>query len=269
MFSYAGCERRLGFMKSEPQAGTNGAIGPLEVFKQECEERVAGYASDALLKESGRNFLTQTLRAKYSYNFRWMGRPIIQYPQDIVALQEIIWQVQPDCIIETGIAHGGSIIFFASMLELLGNNGVVIALDIDIRKHNRTEIERHPMSKRITMIEGSSVDPTIARRVAMLASKQSRILVVLDSDHTHGHVLAELCLYAPLVSVGSYCVVFDGVIEDMAKGFYSDRNWGPGNNPKTAVNEFLKSNSQFVIDRELENKLVVTAAPSGYLRRIK
>jgi cephalosporin hydroxylase len=242
---------------------------PIEEFKRERRERIASYRDDTYLKESGRNFLAQTLRAKYSYNFMWMGRPIIQYPQDMVALQEIIWSVKPDCIIETGIAHGGSIIFSASMLELLGNDGIVIALDIDIRAHNRVLIESHPMKKRITMIEGSSTDPAIAARVRELAAQRSRIMVVLDSDHTHDHVLGELKLYAPCVSVGSYCVVFDGVIEDMPDGFYSNRRWGSGNNPKTAVLEYLKSNDHFEVDLELEHKLVVTAAPSGYLRRIR
>ena len=241
---------------------------PVEVFKQERKDRIASYAADKQLIASGREFLKETLRAKYSYNFSWMGRPVIQYPQDMAALQEIIWNVRPDCIIETGIAHGGSIIFSASMLELLGNDGIVIALDIDIRSHNRTLIEKHPMMKRITMIEGSSIDPAIGARVAALAAPRSSIMVVLDSDHTHDHVLKELRLYAPLVTAGSYCVVFDGVIEDMPDGFYSDRRWGPGNNPKTAVREFLKSNGNFIVDEDIENKLVVTAAPSGYLRRV-
>jgi cephalosporin hydroxylase len=245
----------------------NHAPGPVEAFKRERTDRIASYADDTQLMARGREFLKETLRAKYSYNFTWMGRPVIQYPQDMVALQEIIWSVRPDCIIETGIAHGGSIIFSASMLELLGNDGMVVALDIDIRAHNRALIEEHPMKKRITMIEGSSVDPAVAAQVASLAKGRTRIMVILDSDHTHEHVLGELSLYAPYVSVGSYCVVFDGVIEDMPDGFYPDRRWGPGNNPKTAVREFLKSNANFIIDKDIENKLVVTAAPSGYLRR--
>ena len=255
-------------MKSEQTSDDVKYNDPVNLFRQERKKLMASYAEDNALKESGRSFLYQTLRAKYSYNFSWMGRPIIQYPQDIMALQEIIWNVKPDCIIETGVAHGGSVVFSASMLELLGNNGIVIALDIDIRKHNRIEIERHPMMKRITMIEGSSVDTEIAAKVKDIAAGRSRVLVCLDSDHTHDHVLAELELYAPLVSIGSYCVVFDGIIEDMPEGFFPDRRWGPGNNPKTAVMEYLKKNKNFVIDHEIENKLVITAAPSGYLHRI-
>ncbi len=244
-------------------------MDPIAEFKQECKDRIASYPSDKPLQASGKSFLSETLRTKYSYNFTWMGRPIIQYPQDMVAMQEIIWKVKPDCIIEIGIAHGGSLIFSASMLELLGNDGRVIGVDVDIRKHNRAEIEKHPMFKRISMIEGSSVDDAVAAQVRNLAKTHKTILVSLDSDHTHAHVLRELQLYAPLVSVGSYCVVFDGIIEDMPDGFYADRRWGPGNNPKTAVWEYMKTNDSFEIDTEIEAKLVVTAAPSGYLKRIK
>jgi cephalosporin hydroxylase len=179
-------------MKSEQKLDNVTHDDPVSLFRQERKERIASYSEDDALKESGRSFLFQTLRAKYSYNFSWMGRPIIQYPQDMMALQEIIWNVRPDCIIETGIAHGGSVIFSASMLELLGNDGIVIALDIDIRKHNRIEIERHTMMKRITMIEGSSVDKEIAEKVRDIAAGRSRVLVCLDSDHTHDHVLSEL-----------------------------------------------------------------------------
>jgi cephalosporin hydroxylase len=242
-------------------------MDPITQFKQERTDRIAGYPADKPLTSSAHNFLVESLRARYSYNFTWMGRPIIQYPQDIVALQELIWQVQPDCIIETGIAHGGSLIFSASMLELLGNNGTVIGVDIDIRKHNRIEIEKHPMFRRITMVEGSSVDAGIVQQVRTLASKYHRIMVCLDSMHTHDHVLAELRAYAPMVSVGSYCVVFDGIIEDVPPEFYPDRNWGPGNNPKTATMAFLRETPDFEIDQQTENKLLLTAAPSGFLRR--
>jgi cephalosporin hydroxylase len=241
----------------------------VEEFRQECRDRIASYPSDKKLQESGRSFLLDSLRTKYSYNFTWLGRPIIQYPQDMVALQEIIWRVRPDCIIETGIAHGGSLIFSASMLELLGGDGVVVGIDIDIRAHNRAEIEKHPMFRRITMIEGPSVDKEIVARVAGIAARHERILVCLDSDHTHAHVLNELRAYAPMVTAQSYCVVFDGIIEDVPAEYYPDRSWGPGNNPKTAVAAYLKENGSFAIDREIESKLVITAAPSGYLKRIK
>jgi cephalosporin hydroxylase len=241
---------------------------PVEEFKRERRERIEGYRNDAALKSGARSFLLESLRAKYSYNFTWLGRPIIQYPQDIVALQEIIWAVKPDCILEIGIAHGGSLIVSASMLELLGGNGRVVGVDIDIRAHNRAEIERHPLFKRITMIEGSSVDAGIAERVKAEVHKHARVMVTLDSNHTHAHVLRELEFYAPLVSVGSYCVVFDGIVEDVPAEFYADREWGPGNNPKTAVREYLKSHPEFEVDEEIERKLQVTAAPSGYLKRV-
>jgi len=237
-------------------------------FRKECRDRVEGYSSNETLKEASNSFMAATINAKYSYNFTWLGRPIIQYPQDIIAMQEIIWQVKPDLIIETGIAHGGSLIFYASMLELLGGGGRVVGIDIDIRRHNRVEIERHPMFRRITMIEGSSTDEKITEKVRQMAGGK-RVLVCLDSNHTHEHVLRELELYAPLVSVGSYCVVFDTIIEDMPKGTYSDRPWDVGNNPKTAVQAYLKEHNEFVVDEEIENKLLITVAPGGYLRRVK
>jgi cephalosporin hydroxylase len=218
----------------------------------------------------------------YSYNFDWLGRPIIQYPQDIVAMQEIIWQVKPDLIIETGIAHGGSLVFSASMLTLLDVCGAiqadevfdpkktkrkVIGIDIEIRPHNRKAIEAHPMSHRIEMIEGSSIAPEVVAQVHEKAKGYERILVCLDSNHTHDHVLAELNAYAPLVSVGSYCVVFDTIIEDMPPGSFPDRPWDKGNNPKTAVWEFLKTHPEFEVDKSIQHKLLITVAPDGYLKR--
>jgi len=243
-------------------------MNPLEEFKKECEDRIKEYSKNKLLKEISTSFMKATGDAKYSYNFTWLGRPIIQYPQDIIAMQEIIWRVKPDLIIETGIAHGGSLIFYASMLELLGSKGHVVGIDIDIRKHNRVEIEKHPMFKRITMIESSSTNEKIAEEVQQMA-RGKKVLVCLDSNHTHEHVLRELELYAPLVSVGSYCVVFDTIIENMPKGTYSDRPWDVGNNPKTAVQAYLKEHSEFIADEEIENKLLITVAPGGYLRRVR
>ncbi|MGP8281877.1 MAG: cephalosporin hydroxylase family protein [Desulfomonilaceae bacterium] len=210
---------------------------------------------------------------QYSYNFAWLGRPIIQYPQDIIAMQQIIFEVKPDLIIETGIAHGGSLIFYASMLELVaacgGPDGQVLGIDIDIRAHNRKAIEEHPMFKRITMIEASSTAPDIIAQVHQKAKDKKRIMVLLDSNHTHEHVLAELNAYAPLTSVGSYCVVFDTIVEDMPADFFPDRPWGPGNNPKTAVREYLKNHPEFEIDKNIEHKLLITVAPDGYLKRLR
>ena len=210
---------------------------------------------------------------KYSYNFSWMGRPVIQYPKDMIAMQEIIWEVKPDLIIETGIAHGGSLIFSASMLELLaacgGGEGEVLGIDIEIRPHNRKAIEEHPMFKRISMIEGSSIAPEVIAQVLERVRDKERILVCLDSNHTHDHVLAELNAYAQLTSVGSYCVVFDTVIEDMPENLFPDRPWAKGNNPKTAVWEYLKTHPEFEIDKNIENKLLITVAPDGYLKRAR
>jgi cephalosporin hydroxylase len=187
-------------------------------------------------------------------------------------MQELIWSIQPEIIIETGIAHGGSLIFSASMLELNAACGgprdaEVLGIDIDIRPHNRAAIEAHPMSRRITMLQGSSVAPEIVAQVEARAAGK-RVLVCLDSNHTHDHVLAEMHAYAPLVSVSSYCVVFDTVIEDVPADIYSDRPWGPGNNPRTAVTEYLKSHPEFEIDRRIDNKLLISVAPGGYLKRV-
>jgi cephalosporin hydroxylase len=214
-----------------------------------------------------------SIEEKYSYHFTWLGRPIIQYPQDMIAMQEIIWEVKPDLIIETGIAHGGSLIFYASMLELLSacreRDGHVLGIDIDIRDHNRIEIERHPMFKRITMFEGSAISPEMIDKVISFVKPYKTVMLVLDSNHTHDHVLAELKAYSPLVTKESYCVVFDTIVEDMPTGSFPDRPWDKGNNPKTAVWEFLKQNDNFEIDKNIENKLLITAAPDGYLKRIK
>ena len=216
-----------------------------------------------------RDWMDQANAHMYSYHFSWLGLRMIQFPQDMIAMQEIIWEVKPDLIIETGIAHGGSSVFYASMMQLLDRGGEVISIDIDIRKHNRTAIENHPMSKYITMLEGSSIDESIFQQVVNLVQDRGTILVVLDSNHTHHHVLRELQLYSLLVTKGSYLVVFDTVIEDMPPECFPNRPWGKGDNPKTAVWEFLKTNDRFEIDNQLESSLLITVAPDGYLKCIK
>jgi cephalosporin hydroxylase len=225
------------------------------------------------LARTAQTFLAASIEPKYSYNFSWLGRPIIQYPQDIVAMQQIIWETQPDLIIETGIAHGGSLIFSASMLELnaaCGGNpdASVLGIDIDIREHNRIAIEAHPMFRRIAMIEGSSIDPAVVEQVRAAARGKKSVLVCLDSNHTHDHVLAELEAYADLVTVSNYCVVFDTVIEDLPADSYPDRPWNKGANPKTAVHHWLKSHPEFVIDKGIDDKLLISVAPDGYLKRV-
>lgn len=254
-------------------------------FQRECSERILSNAKDENLQSLGKEFMCASIPPKYSYNFAWLSRPIIQYPQDIVAIQELIWNVKPDLIIETGIAHGGSLILSASMLALLDmaeaiESGIteidprssrrkVLGIDIDIRAHNRTAIEGHPMFSRIQMIEGSSIAQEVTERVHEIARQYSRIMVLLDSMHTHDHVLAELEAYAGLVSPGSYCVVFDTIIEDMPEGWYKDRPWGKGNNPRTAVHQWLKSHMNFEVDKSIDHKLVITVAEDGYLKRVK
>jgi len=242
-------------------------------FAQETADRIAENGRNEKLCAAAHEFLKESVGPKYSYNFTWLGRPIIQYPQDMVVMQELIFRIQPDLIVETGIAHGGSLIFSASMLELNracgGSDGRVVGIDIDIRSHNRKAIEAHPMARRITMIEGSSVAPDVVKQVHDLARGKERVLVCLDSMHTHDHVLAELEAYAGLTTAGSYCVVFDTLIEDMPADAYPDRPWGRGNSPKSAVRAWLKSHPEFVVDEALHNKTLVTVARDGFLKRIK
>jgi cephalosporin hydroxylase len=248
---------------------------PLEQFRLDIAKRADDYQKNNKLQETGRAFHNELTKAKYPYNFFWLGTPIIQTPTETQAFQEIIWDVKPDLIIETGIAWGGSIIFSASMITLLEacgeiKNGKVIGVDIDIREHNKKNILAHPMSKKITMFEGSSIDKEIVEKIKKIAKGKKRILVRLDSNHTHEHVLAELKAYAPLVSIGSYFVVDDTGIED--EDFSerkNDRPWGKGNNPKTAVWQFVKENKKFKIDKTFESKFVLIGSPDGFLRRIK
>ncbi len=243
-------------------------------FEEECIERINSYKKDIEFKSASQEWLKQAFHGKYMYNFNILGRPIIQLPQDMMAMQEIIWEVKPDLIIETGIAHGGSLIFSASMLVLLEacgeiENGLVLGIDIDIREHNKKAIEAHPLSKKITMFQGSSIEQSMIDKVHEFAQKGKKILVCLDSNHTHDHVLAELKAYSSLVSLNSYCVVFDTVIEDLPDDMFPDRPWGKGNNPKTAVWEFLKENNNFEINKDIQNKILITVAPDGFLKRVK
>jgi len=223
---------------------------------------------DKELKKISRQWFDRSFEHEYSYHFTWLGLPIIQYPQDIIALQEIIWKVKPDLIIETGIARGGSLIFYASMLELV-QKGEVIGIDIDIRKHNKIAIENHPLKKRITMVEGSSIKKETIKKVQKLAQNKKKILIVLDSFHTHKHVLKELEAYSGLVSKGGYVIVFDTVVEDMPKNSFPNRPWDIGNNPKTAVNEFLRKNKRFKLDKSIGKKLLITSCQDGFLKCVK
>jgi cephalosporin hydroxylase len=238
---------------------------PAETFEAERSHDIERQGRDTELAALGIDWMLKAAPYKYSYHFTWMGRPIIQFPQDIVAMQEVVWAVQPERIIETGVAHGGSLVFHASMLELLSGSGRVLGIDIDIRAHNRAEIESHPTAHRIDLIEGSSTAPdVVAAATAWAAAK--RTLVVLDSHHSHDHVLAELHAYAPLVTAGSYIIVMDTTLDEVPAGFAGDRPWGPGNSPKSAVRAFLAECNRFEIDRTFDSKLVISAAREGFLR---
>lgn len=250
-------------------------MNPIEIFKMECQEAILSQRGDSEAHRLSNAWISYPGLHRYSYNFSWLGRPIIQYPQDIVAMQELIYSVQPDLIIETGIAHGGSLILYASLLELNAlcggqQNAHILGIDIDIRKHNREAIEAHPMFKRgrITMLEGSSIGADMVAKVHEFAAPYKRVMVLLDSNHTHAHVLAELEAYASLVAVGSYCVVFDTIVEYMPEDAYPDRPWGKGNNPMTAVDGYLKDHPEFILDEIMDAKLMISVAPRGYLKRI-
>ena len=259
-------------------------MNPIEKFNNEVMENIKGLGEDKDLQALSRIWVREISPHKWAYNFSWLGRPAIQFPNDAWAMQELIWKIKPDLIIETGIAHGGSLIFSASMLSLLdmcaaiesgtvldpkNSKRKVLGLDIDIRQHNREAIEAHPMSSRIQMIQGSSIAPEVIEQVKAVAKNYQRVLVCLDSNHTHDHVLAELEAYAPLTTVDSYCVVFDTIVEDMPKAMFPDRPWGPGDNPKTAVREYLKTHPEFEIDKSIDHKLLISVAPDGYLKRVK
>ncbi len=255
---------------------------PEQQFAAERSERLQDYAADEGFKNLSRQWLQESMSKKYVYNYDWLGRPIIQYPQDMVAIQELVWTVRPDLIIETGIAHGGSLILSASMLAMLDmcdaiESGTtidprksarkVIGIDIDIRNHNRDAIESHPMASRIQMVQGSSIATDVVEQVRAAAKGFKKVMVFLDSMHTHAHVMGELQAYAPLVSPGSYCVVFDTFVEDMPPKFFADRPWDVGDNPKTATRQWLAANPDFSVDHTMESRLMVTVAPQGFLKR--
>lgn len=237
-------------------------------FEARNRRFVDAMGQDEALREATRKWFELATRQEYSYHFEWLGRPIIQFPQDLMAMQELIWRVRPEVIVETGVARGGSLIFYASMLELLGGDGRVIGIDIDIRRHNRQAIDAHPMRDRIEMLEGSSVAEDVVARVHDKVAGRPA-LVALDSLHTHEHVLGELRAYAPLVRPGGYLVVFDTIIEFLPADFYPDRPWSHGNNPWSALQAFLCECDRFEIDRSIPDKLQITVAPDGYLKCVK
>jgi cephalosporin hydroxylase len=252
-------------------------------FETDVLARLNEASRDSSLMKARDGFVEASIVSQYSYNYFWMGRPIIQYPQDIMAVQELVWQVKPDLIIETGIAHGGSLILSASLLAMLeycdaqeagevldptNPKRHVLGIDIDIRDHNREAIESHPMANRIQMLQGSSIAPEIIDEVHERAKSAERVMVFLDSSHTHDHVLSELEVYAPLTSKESYCVVFDTIVERLPKSIFHDRPWGPGDNPMTAVDAYLSTTAAFEIDTEMDNKLQISVAPRGFLKRV-
>ena len=250
---------------------------PIQFHRDVVRNNIQKQAVDLTLISSAREFFDRSHHLQYSYNFNWLERPIIQYPQDIVAFQEVVSTVKPDLVLETGIAHGGSLVLSASMLCLLDvmegldprqSHRKVVGVDIDIRSHNRKALDDHPLRFKMELIEGSSIDPSIIKEVRSISRNSDTTLVSLDSNHTHDHVLAELDAYADLVSVGSYCIVYDTVIEDMPAGSFPDRPWDIGDNPKTAVHQWISGHPEFEIDKDIDHKLLISVAPDGFLKRI-
>jgi cephalosporin hydroxylase len=237
-----------------------------QAFEEDRRTKAMAMGADAALAAQALALLVAADAYDYSYQWTWLGVPIIQMPPDIVSLQEIVWSRKPQLIIETGVARGGSVIFFASLLQLIGE-GTVVGIDIDIRPHNRHSIESHPLAQRVTLIQGSSTDPVIVDRVREMATGIERVMVVLDSNHTHEHVLDELRAYSEFVTPGQYIVVADTMIENMPPRRHRSRPWGPGNSPMSAVREFLAADSRYEVDHSVDSKMLLTASPGGFLRR--
>jgi cephalosporin hydroxylase len=244
-------------------------VDDFQEFDAQNRDDIAAMGKDADLQRLSQAWFERATTHRYSYHFRWMGLPIIQFPQDIVAMQELLWDVKPELVIETGVARGGSVVFYASILELIGGNGRVIGIDVDIRPHNRAAIEAHATAPRIDLIQGSSLDPAIVAEVGGRAQGRRPVLVALDSNHTHEHVLRELELYSTFVTAGSYLVVFDTCIEWTPPQLLGDRAWGRGDNPWTAVQTFLRGTDRFVVDGDLASKLQVTVCRGGFLKCLK
>lgn len=242
------------------------------VVERDGQETRHSLASAEGFAAAARAWVRATWDSKYVYSFSWMGRPVIQLPDDMLRLQEVIWDIKPDVLIETGVAHGGSLIFYASLFEAMGK-GRVIGVDIEIRPHNRAAIEAHPMSKRIDLVEGSSTAPEVLAQVKALMKPGETALVVLDSNHSKQHVLDELRAYGPLVSPGSWIVATDGVMENVVGGPRTAEDW-TWNNPRQAALDFVAENPDFVIEEPVPSfnegvvKDRVTYWPDAYIRRV-
>lgn len=239
--------------------------GDADAFEQGNLRQGVAMARDQALLDAARRVAVDADRYDWSYQWTWLGVPVIQMPPDIVALQEILWACRPQVVIETGVARGGSLILSASILQLLGE-GTVVGIDVDIRPHNREAIESHPLAPRIKLIEGSSIDPSVVQAVASEASGAERVMVILDSDHTHDHVLAELRAYGGLVTPGQFLIVADTGIEYIPPQSHRPRAWHPGNSPASALTSYLGETNRFEPALDVMNKLLITASPGGYLR---
>ena len=244
-------------------------MNEVEKFRDESFQRNLASQQDSELFDKSIEWMRLADEYKFTYNFTWMGIPIIKFPNDMIVQQEIMARVRPDLIIETGVAHGGSVVFSAAMQDMLGIDGKVIGIDIDIRKHNRVEIEKNRFFSRIELIEGDSTSEEVLTRVNSYVNQAKKVLVILDSLHSHSHVLNELRSYSKFVSVDSYVILPDTFIEFFPKGYYSkNRPWDVGDNPYTAMQVFLDESSGFEIDPEFARKALITETIDGYLKRV-
>lgn len=236
-----------------------------EEFSRIQRDAAVGMARDQDLLHAARDVLARADSHRWLHQNTWMGEPVLNLPQDMFALQDIIWRTRPEFIIEIGVAWGGGMLFHSTLLEVLGG-GKVIGVDIFIPPDLRERLASHAtLSRRIELIEGSSIAPETVERVRSIVGASRRTLVVLDSHHTHDHVLAELRAYAPLVGRGCYLVAGDTIVEHIAAPAHRPRPWGPGNNPATAVKAFLSECPRFAVDQDLERRLLLSCHPGGYL----
>ena len=239
-----------------------------EEFELFVQKNIKKIKKNKKFNKSSRNWALLASEMKYHYNFSWFGLPIIKFPNDMLVMQEIIWKVKPDVIIETGIARGGSLIFFASLMKLIKKNGKVIGIDIDIREKNKKAIQKHFLYKNIKLLQGSSTSDEIRENLKKYVTRK-KVLVVLDSMHTEKHVLNELEIYSKLVSKNSYLIVQDTFVELFPKNHFKNRPWSKGNNPMTAVKKFLNKNKNYSIDETISAKIGITENPMGYLIKKK
>ncbi len=236
-------------------------------FNEEKKENIKKAYDNPELHKSALDFITKSDQHNYAYNWTWLDMPIIQMPEDIMLVQEIIWETKPDIIIETGIAWGGSVVLYASILELIGK-GQVLAIDKVLPQHNIDAIMKYNFSSRIKLFEGSSIDESIVNAIRDIIKPTDKVMVLLDSNHTHAHVYEELKIWESFVTSGQYLVISDTIVEEIPEQTHRSRSWGHGDNPMTALNQFLSENNKFTRENDYNHKAICSFTRNGYLKRI-